>query len=69
MDEGMAYEVSAEEKKWQAESDARTLAEAEVIKGDPDRLKAAQESAKGMAEEKSDEAAAMKKIAGMEYKE
>lgn len=29
------------EKEWQAESDARTLAEAERIKGDPKRMQAA----------------------------
>lgn len=31
----------AEEKKWKAEADLRTLIDAEKIKGDPDRLKAA----------------------------
>lgn len=30
-----------DEKKWQAESDLRTLIEAEKIKADPERIKAA----------------------------
>lgn len=33
--------VSAEEKEWQAKSDADTLTEAEKIKNDPARYKAA----------------------------
>lgn len=55
--------MSAEDKKWQAENDARTLAEAEVIKNDSSRLKAAQNAAKGMAKEKQDEASAMSNVA------
>ena len=34
-------EEDAQEKKWMAESDLRTLIEAEKIKADPKRLKAA----------------------------
>lgn len=34
-------DVPMEEKKWQAESDARTLMEAQEIKSDKKRLKAA----------------------------
>lgn len=37
--------MSADEKKWRAESDARTLADAEDIKSDADRLAAAQAAA------------------------
>lgn len=34
-------EYEDQEKKWRAESDLRTLVDAEKIKADPDRLKAA----------------------------
>lgn len=34
-------EYEDQEKKWRAESDLRTLVDAEKIKSDPDRLKAA----------------------------
>ncbi|HEX4843193.1 MAG TPA: hypothetical protein VFV57_05940 [Limnobacter sp.] len=50
-----------EDKKWRAECDMRTLMEAETIKADPKRLKAAQ----AMAKEKMMEAA---KVAGSESK-
>jgi len=55
--------MTAEDKKWQAECDARTLAEAEAIKDDKDRLSAAQEAAKAMVDEKQAEAAGMAKVA------
>ncbi len=32
--------VAAEDKKWKAESDLRTMEEAEMIKADPERMKA-----------------------------
>lgn len=60
--------MSEEDKKWQAENDAHTLAEAEVIKGDENRLKAAQEAAVRLSNEKEAEAKGMKAIAGMTYK-
>ena len=41
-------DMEAEEKQWQAENDARTLAEADVINNDPERLEAAQKAAKKM---------------------
>lgn len=66
---GMDYNMAEEEKRWQAESDARALAEAEVIRNDPDRLKAAQKAAKDMADEQKKDAEAMSKIAGMKYKD
>ena len=34
-------EMTAEDKKWQAQMDARTLAEAETVKSDEGRLEAA----------------------------
>jgi hypothetical protein len=43
--------MSKEEKKWQAESDANTLARAAAIQGDSKRVKAAAGAAKGMAAE------------------
>lgn len=51
------------EAHWQAQNDARTLAEAEMIKNDPERLKAATEMADKMAEEKVEEARSMSKVA------
>jgi hypothetical protein len=65
--DGMGQTISADEKQWQAECDARTLAEAEEIKGDPERLKAAQACADKEADDKLQEAANMKKVAGMRY--
>ncbi len=56
--------LSANEKRWQAESDAHTLAEAERIKEDKSRLDAAAEAAKRMAEEETERAKAMRKVAG-----
>lgn len=62
---GLDYpSMTEEDKKWQAESDARTLAEAEVINGDATRLKAAIKAAADMAKEAKDESDAMSKIAG-----
>lgn len=55
---------TASDKKWQAENDARTLAEAETIKQDPNRLKPAQDAAQKMVDQKRDEANAMAKVAG-----
>lgn len=40
-----------DEKKWQARSDAHTLAEAKTIMGDPERMKGAQKAAKELADE------------------
>ena len=51
------------EADWEAECDARTLSEAEVIKKDEGRLKKAQTAAERLAKEAADKAAAMKKVA------
>lgn len=59
----MAITLSAEEKRWRAEDDARTLAEAERIKEDKARMDAAQAAAKKMAEEEEERIRAMRKIA------
>jgi len=46
--------------KWDAENDARTLADAEVIRNDEKRLGKAQEAAKRLAEEAQEHADAMR---------
>lgn len=51
------------DKKWEAENDARILMDAEVIRKDPKRMRAAIEAADRMAEEKKDESNAMSKVA------
>ena len=48
---------------WEAKSDARTLAEADVIRKDTTRRRAAEQAAKDMLKEKQDEAAALSKVA------
>ncbi len=44
--------------------DANTLAEARVIQGDPKRLAAATKAAQKVAERKTEEAVAMRRVAG-----
>lgn len=61
--------VTAEDRKWRAESDARTLADAQRIKEDLPRLESAQEAAKRMADEEAEKAKAMRKIAGKKGRE
>ena len=51
------------EEDWQAECDARTIAEGEVIKADEKRFERAQAAAKKMAEAAAVEANALKAIA------
>lgn len=51
------------EKHWQAQEDARTLSNAELIKNDPERLKVAVEMAKKMADKEVEEARAMSNVA------
>lgn len=58
-----APRLSKQEKKWRAESDAHTLAEAKVIMSDPKRLTSAAKEAGRMAKEKEDQAKAMKSVA------
>ncbi|KKL82454.1 hypothetical protein LCGC14_1984620 [marine sediment metagenome] len=55
---------AAENKKWAAKSDARTLAEANVIINDDSRLKAAKKAAKGLAKEAKADFEGMMKVAG-----
>jgi len=63
-------EKQKSEEDWKAESDARTLVDAEAIKVDEPRMKKAQAAAKKMLDEEQARAEAMKKIAGakMTYK-
>lgn len=51
--------MSKSDREWEAENDARTLADAEAIKVDNTRLKRAQKAAKRMANEAQTKAAAM----------
>ena len=59
--------MTEEDKKWQAESDARQIAEAAVIREDPHRYAAAQEAAKRMAEEEEAKQKALKKLGEGEW--
>ncbi len=47
----MAKKMTAQEKQWRAEDDARTLAEAGVILQDKTRMSAAKKAAQTMAAE------------------
>jgi len=60
--------VSVDNNNWEAECDARTLSDAEVIKGDSNRMKKAQVAAKKMVKEAEDKADALGKIAGSEHR-
>lgn len=56
--------MTMDERRWRAEDDARTLAEAERIKEDAARMTAAKEAAKRMADEEMERTKAMRKVAG-----
>ena len=58
----MAPRLTAEDKKWRADSDARTLMEAEAIKGDATRKRAAMGAAKQIVKEKMKEVKAVQKL-------
>lgn len=47
----MARKMTAEEKRWQAEDDARTLARYQELLSDKTRLNAAKKEAKSQAEQ------------------
>jgi len=59
----MAVKMTKQDRIWQAQDDARTLATAEVIIQDKPRLALAQKAAARMAEERQKEAKAMGNIA------
>jgi hypothetical protein len=61
--------MSAQEKKWQAEEDARTLARAQEIANSPSRLKAAIREAKRLAADTEKQAKAARAVAMMAKKE
>lgn len=52
-----------EEKDWEAENDARTMADADVIKNDPERYEKAVKAAQDMARDKKKEAESISRIA------
>jgi len=61
----MATETQVQrEKRWEAEQDANTLAEADVIMGKARRRNAAKKAAARMAREQADRAKALKDVAG-----
>lgn len=60
--------MSEEDLKWQRRSDARTLAEAEQIKADKERLKGAQIGATEILQEKASELAGLSKVVGKKVK-
>lgn len=56
-----------DEEKWKAESDARTLADSDVIRNDTSRHSKAQEAAVRLAKEDQEQADAMAHTAGNLY--
>lgn len=56
--------MSAEEIKWRARDDARTLARAEEIKADKERMKLAQAGAREILNEESKRLNGLNKVAG-----
>ena len=56
------YPMESTDETWQAEGDARTLADGEEIKADVERLKKAKAAASRMAIEKQEQADAMKNV-------
>jgi len=56
--------ITAENRRWQEESDARTLAEAATIKADAKRMAGAENAAKRILVEKEAEMKGLKAIAG-----
>ena len=57
--------LTKQEKEWQAQDDARTLASAEEVKSDKPRLNAAKKQARIMAKEQQQRASSLKKIGGV----
>jgi hypothetical protein len=56
-------ETITDSKKWQEEEDARTLARAEEIKSDKERMKGASRGAKRMLEDVEASVKGLKKVA------
>ena len=55
---------TAQERRWQAEDDARALITAQELKEDKVRMKRAKDAARKIADEKTKEAKAAKKVSG-----
>jgi hypothetical protein len=51
--------LTAREKRWQSEDDARTLANSEVVRNDPTRLIRAKNAARRIAKHEKEQAEAM----------
>ena len=60
--------ISSNEKKWQAEEDAYTMARYEEIMADSDRRNAAIKAAREKADDLNKRASAMNKVAGNKSK-
>jgi len=60
----MPIAQSKEDKRYEAESDARTLAEANVILSDDVRLKAAKKAAKSLAKDAKERFEGMLRVTG-----
>ena len=56
--------IAVNERKWQAEDDARTLARAAELQSDAKRMAAAKKVAAAMVSAKQKELVAMKRVAG-----
>lgn len=54
-----------EQKRWDAESDANTLAEADAIRRNPAKLRAAVKVAKVLADEQTKRVQALRKVSGL----
>lgn len=59
----MANSVTKQEEDWEAESDARTIMEAEAIKADEKRFNKAVAAAKKMKEEEAEKMKALEQLA------
>ena len=55
--------LTAQDREWRAQDDARTLSNAKQIMADGERLSAAQDAARIMAEREEEEARAMRSVA------
>ena len=62
MEEKMNSDID-NDREWQSRGDARTLADAEVIKNDPERMESARQAAKKILKERQEEIKGFVKIA------
>lgn len=59
----MPESMTAQDKRWRAESDASTVAEAQAIQSDPTRMRAAKVAGDRMAKEAQKKADALRSVA------